>query len=298
MSQSAVALTLLVCRAISLCAADSGEQPAQPAKAANESVTTERPDLANWWDKNAMKIKPLPAAWLRHAEGTLSYANSSGNASGSTLDLNASADLRKGRFTNHIVARLNRTDVVYGDQGAVSFVERTLREQLDFDPAESITFFAAIESYRNTLTYLDRRVLIYAGLGGRIFRNDKAQLVVNGAVGHASFGFDRHQLSLVNPGQVGSVDPNPRSGGAVATQSWRWKVSPRFNFSEDASYIKYLNSRLGDRWTFDLNGSFPLDKWFSLNVAYRFKDENNSIIRALRVFPRDRSVLIGIKASM
>jgi hypothetical protein len=33
-------------------------------------------------------------------------------------------------------------------------------------------------------------------------------------------------------------------------------------------------------------------------VAYRFKDENNSIIRALQVYPQDRSLLIGIRASI
>ena len=38
----------------------------------------------------------------------------------------------------------------------------------------------------------------------------------------------------------------------------------------------------------DLKGNFPFNKWFSL--AYRFKEENNSIIRALQVYPQDRSL--------
>jgi hypothetical protein len=294
MRKTAIAMALSVCLAISLFAADSADQSPSAGAAAPQ-----KQKLGAWWEANAMKIKPLPTRWLFHAEGTLSYMNAAGNASGSTLDATASGEIRKGRFTSHSLVQLNRKDLTYGvNLGSVNYVERTLRQQVDFDPADYITFFAAIEGYRNTLMFLDKRVLLYAGLGGRVFRNDKTEVVVNGALGHASFTFDRAQMLLVSPEQVGVIDTSPSSGGAIAMQSWRWKVSPRLTFSENASYMKYFESRLGNRWTVNLTGNTPINKWLSFNVTYRLTEENNVILKALQVFPRDRTFLIGIKASI
>lgn len=246
-----------------------------------------------------MKIKPFPTKWLFHEEGTLSYTNGAGNMSGSMLDASADGEIRKKRFTNHLLAELTRKNVVYGmGQGSVDYTERTLREQLDFDPADYITFFAVVEDYRNTLMYMDRRLLVYGGLGGRLFHNDKTEIVLNAGLGYADFSFDRERLLSVDPQGIATINTSPTSGGAVATQSWKYKVSPRFSFSEDASYMKYFASILGYRWTVSLAGIFPIDKRFSFKVAYRIKEETADIIKALGVFPQDRIFTMGVKFSM
>jgi hypothetical protein len=307
--RTAVAPAVMVWLAISLSAQTPADQtppsapavPAvcpAPAPKASEAPAPKKQDLSSWWQKNAMKLKPLPAQWLFHGDGTLSYVNASGNMSGSTLDVAADGEVRKDRFTDHLLAELSRKDIVYGlGLGSVDYAERTLREQLDFDPVESITFFATIEDYKNTLMYMDKRLLVYGGMGGRVFKNEKSEVDLNGGMGYADFTFDRARLLSADPSQAG-LNTSPSSGGAIGTQTWRWAVSPRFSFSEDASYMKYFDSYLGYRWTINLNGNIPINKLFSFNVRYRIKEETATIIKALGVFPQDRTFLMGIRVSI
>jgi hypothetical protein len=302
--KTAGATVFIVGAAISLFAAAPGDQnppggqqpPASSAPQAPQAP--KKQDLSGWWQKSAMAYQPLPEKWLFHADGTLSYMNASGNVSGSTLDVSGSAEVRKNRFTSHSFAQVSRKNVNYlTTQTVVNYTERTLREQVDFDVKPHITFLAGIEDYRNTLMFMDKRLNVYGGMGATLYRTDKHQLNLTGGIGHADFTFDRAQMLRVNPRAVG-IDTSPTSGGAMGMQVWRWSVSPRFNFSEDASYMQYFESDLGHRWTINLNGNFPISKRFSFNLAYRVKEETNSIIKALRVFPEDRSFLMGIKVSI
>jgi putative salt-induced outer membrane protein YdiY len=303
--KGAVLPVLLACLSIAL----AGEEPAaqtpaaaQPAPAAAAATSApaqaKKRELGAWWEKNAMKLKPLPTEWLFHAEGTFSYANTSGNTAGSQIDSTGIVELRKNRFTNHVFGQWSRKDISATGQGSVRYVERTFREQVDFDPRDYITFFAAIEDYRNTLMYIDKRLLVYGGVGGRIFHNDKTEFVMNFGMGVADFTFAREQLLKINPATIEGIDTSPTSAGGIVTQSWKWHVSPRFNFSEDVSYMKYVQSYLGDRWTVNVNGNFPISKHFSFNVSYRLKDENNALVKALGVLPRDRSYLMGLRFSI
>jgi hypothetical protein len=189
--------------------------------------------------------------------------------------------------------------MIYGfTRSSVNYVERTLREQVDCDLTWYFKLIAGVEHYRNTLIFMNKRLNTYAGAGGTPYRNEKQQLTLSAGVGYASFSFDRAQMLRVNPSQVALLDTNPTSGGAIVTQAWRWKVSPRFNFSEDAGYMKYFDSYLGYRWTINLNGNVPLSKRFSFNASYRVKKETNDIITALRVLDHDRTFLLGIKVSI
>jgi hypothetical protein len=117
-------------------------------------------------------------------------------------------------------------------------------------------------------------------------------------LGHADFTFDRAQMMRVNPQKVGVLDTSPSSGGALAMQTWRWRPSPRFNFTEDAGYMKYFNTSLGYRWTVNLSGNVPIDKRFSFNASYRVKKESNNIITALGVLKEDRTFLLGFRVSI
>jgi hypothetical protein len=298
----AVVSVLAVCGAMSFPAAASDDQNppgAQPPAATSEAPAPKKPDLSNWWQKSSMEYRPLPAQWLFHVDGTFSYMNSSGNTSGTILNVSANGDVRKSRFTSHSVAQLSRNIMVYGfTRSSVNYVERTLREQVDYDLTWYLKAVAGVEDYRNTLIFMDKRLNVYGGLGGTPFRNDKQQLALTAAIGHADFTFDRGQMMRVNPSQIGAIDTSPSSNGALGMQTWRWKVSPRFNFSEDASYMKYFLSALGYRWTINMSGNVPIDKRFSFNVSYRVKEETNSIIKALRVLPQDRTFLMGIKVSI
>ena len=301
---------LAVCWAVSLSAAapeDQNPPSTPPAPAAGKPAAsapaapaaTKKAEPGNWWEKSSMEATPWPTRWLFHAAGTFSYMNASGNTSGSTVDLTAGADVRKSRFTSHSFVQVSRRNMIYGfTRSSVDYIERTLREQVDCDLTWYLKAIVGVEHYRNTLIFMDQRLNVYGGVGGTLYRNAKQQLTLSAGLGHADFLFDRAQMMRVNPSQIGVIDTSPSSGGAIAMQTWRWRVSPRFNFSEDASYMKYFLSSLGYRWTINLNGNFPIDKRFSFNVTYRLKDETNTIIKALGVFEQDRSFLLGVKVSI
>ena len=308
--KAARAPAFVVCWALSLYAATPGDQAppgaqqgsaasAQQGPAANVPQPPKKPELGPWWQKNALEYKPLPARWLFHADGTLSYMNASGNTSGSTLDISAGAEVRKDRFTSNSFAQMSRKDVVYGfSQGTVNYDERTLREQLDYAVTARLKLVAGIEDYRNTLMFMDKRLNVYGGTGATLLRTENQQVTLTAGLGHADFTFDRARMISLNPHGFASIDTSPGSGGALGMQSWRWRVSPRFTFSQAASYMQYFESALGHRWTVDFTGALSINKLFSFNVTYRVKEETNTIIKALRVFPQDRGFLMGIKASI
>jgi len=262
-------------------AAPAASTPAAPAAATPAAATPPAPatgappapkkvDPGNWWEKSSLEATPMPIKWLFHATGTFSYMNASGNTSGSTVDLTAGADLRKSRFTSHSFVNVGRRNMVYGfTRSSVNYIERTLREQVDCDLTWYLKLVAGVEHYRNTLIFMDKRLNVYGGVGATLYRNAKQQLAFTAGLGHADFTFDRAQMMRVNPSKVGVIDTSPSSGGAIAMQTWRWKPSSRFNFNEDAGYMKYFLSSLGYRWTINLNGNFPIDKRFSFNVTYR-----------------------------
>jgi hypothetical protein len=319
-----MAPALAVCLAISLYAAESdtqsapsGQQPpaasqpppqtanaqqapaagTPPATAASAPAAPKKQEIGRWWEKSSREYSPLLPQWLFHAEGTLSYMNASGNASGSTFDTTDRVDVRKARCTAHSVVRWSRQDMVYGfGQGAVNYTERTLREQVDCDATKTLYFVVGIEDYQNTLWYMDKRLKAYVGGAATLFENEKQQLTFTGGVGHANFTFDRARImELPFPT---NINYNPSSGGALGIQTWRWKACSRLTFNEVASYMKYFDSYLGYNWEIDLSGDVPIDKRFSFHVTYRIQDQANSIVTALHVFEQDRAFLLGVKVSM
>jgi len=269
----------------------------QPAPAAGAPAAAKKQEIGKWWEKSSREYSPLLPQWLFHAEGTLSYMNASGNASGSTFDTTDRLDVRKDRCTIHSFIQWSRQDMVYGfGQGGVDYTQRTLREQVDCDTSKTFMLVGGIEDYQNTLWYMDKRLKVYVGEAATLFENEKQQLTFTGGVGHVDFTFDRARIMQL-PFPV-DIDCNPSSGAALGIQTWRWKASSRFIFNEVATYMKYFDSYLGDNWAINLSGEDPIDKRFSFQVTYRIQDQANSIVKALHVFEQDRAFLIGVKASM
>jgi hypothetical protein len=299
--KTAVALAT-VWGTVFFCAAPAGAQSQPDAPQASPASAAQAPkkqDLGSWWQKNPLEYNPVPKQWLFHAEGTLSYMSASGNTDGSTFDVSGDGEVRKNRLSSRSFAQLSRRNITYGaGQSPVDYVERTLREQVDYSLAWYLKIVGGVEGYRNTMMYMDKRLNVYGGAGATMLRNQKQQITLTAALGRTKFVFDRARMMEVNPVQASVLDTSPASGGAMAMQTWRWNVSPHFSFNQDASYMKYFNSDLGYRWTVNVSGNVPINKHLSFNVSYRYKKETNTIIDALYVKPSDRTFLMGIRASI
>jgi hypothetical protein len=225
--------------------------------------------------------------------------NSAGNTSGSTFDVGVSGEIRNNRFTSRSFVGLTRKNITYGfGQGTVDFTERTLREQADFALSSRTKVVAGIEDYQNTLMFMDKRQNIYGGVGAVLYRDPKHQATFTGGLGHASFIFNREKMAQrLGMAGVDALSTSPGSGGAIGVRTWRWKVSSRLIFNEDATYMRYFDSYLGFRWGINLSATAPITKKVSFNVMYRIKRENNTIIRALGLEPQDRMFVLGIRIS-
>jgi len=305
------------CTTASLCAAASDDQnpPAvqQPAAqqppaagapqapAAAKPPAAKPPEIDRWWTKSAALYTPIVEKWQFHADGIFSYMDGQGNTAGSTLDISGSGEVRKKRFTAHTFAQLSRKNLTYiTTHSSVDYEERTLREQGDYDAKRYLTLVAGIEDYRNTLMFMNERLNVYGGVGSTLYQDKKKkhQLYLMGAAGHSDLVFNRTALLQINPREVGVINTSPSSAGFLGMQSWRWAPNAKFNFSEEATYMKYDLTSLGHRWTINLSPNFPLNKWFSFNVNYRIMEETNVIIQALHVLPQTRTFLLGIKVSI
>lgn len=222
-----------------------------------------------------------------------------GNTNGSVLNGQTEFDVRKLRFTNRTNASFARQDIGYFAQGHVNYSEVTLRNELEFDLTPHALLIGGIEDYRNTLMFMDRRLTEYFGGGVTISgENGRQTLQLIAGLGYASFAFDRAGISHVNPSALANVPTlTPSSGGALGMEIWHWKVSPRLALMQDTSYMKYFDSILGHKWTFDTEANMPISKIFSTVVGYHLKDENNVFVNELGVKPRDTQVTVGLRVS-
>jgi Protein of unknown function, DUF481 len=296
MKQLAVAGVFMGFAHLLLGASMSDDQTPTPApQPAKTNVAPAIKKLPPWWVTSSQE-NPFLIRWQFHADGTFSYMNSSGNTSGTSFDTSGNAWVRKGRLTSHFVIQLTNKNIAYATtQSTVDYEERTLREQLDYDISPYVTLIAGIEGYRNTLMFLNDRLNIYSGAGSNLFHSEKHKVTFTAAIGHSDFSFDRAAMLRVNADEVTALNTNPASSGALGMQMWRWAASSRFIFVEDASYMQYFDQALGHRWTINLTGTLPVNKWIAFTVNYRVKEETNVFIHALHVFPQDRMFLLGIK---
>ena len=295
MRKVAVAAMFVGFGGLSLGAAMTDDQNPPPAAAtAGPAAKKALP----WWLTSSQE-HPSSQPWLYHIDGTFSYMNGSGNTSGTSYDTSANGWIRRHRFTSHSHLQLSNKNVNYvTTRTLISYEERTLREQLDYDLTSRITLMAGVEHYRNTLMFMDKRLNVYGALGSTLFHNDKHKLTFTAGIGRAEFRFDRAAMLAVNQNAVTQLDTNPDSGGVLGMQMWTWAVSPRFIFGQDSSYMQYFDPALGHRWTINLTGTLPVNKWLAFTVNYKVKEETNVFIHALQVFPQDRMFLMGIKLAI
>lgn len=279
-----------------------GAQNAVETKPADTKEATKKPDLGPWWQKSSLDYPPIHQV-LWHAAGSFSFMDAAGNTSGTTLDSNASLDVRKWRFTSHLLGAITRKRIVFGfGAGSADYDERTLREQVDFDLTKRVSLINGIEDYTNTLFFMDRRLNIYSGVGTTLLHSERHHFYFIAALGHASFVFNRTRMLSLGPvisrNVLGLETTNPSGGGAMSMQGWRWVITHKVVFTEDATYMQYFDTFLGHRWTINLAGDVPITKHLSFGPAYRVKEETNAIVHALTVQPQDRTFVMGFRLSI
>jgi hypothetical protein len=287
-------------------AAADDDQTAQTSQKAVSSTADasapKKPDTSGWWQKSSLDF-PGVSQVLLHVDGSLSFMDAAGNTSGTTIDTAANAYVRKSRWTSHFFGQMTRKRITFGfGAGSADYDERTLREQVDFDLTRRVALFGGIEDYTNTLFFMKERLNTYGGAGATFYRSERHNVFLGAALGHANFVFDRQRMLSLPPFISANIralaTTSPSGGGALAMQAWRWRITGKVAFTEDATYMNYFDTILGHRWTINLGGDVPITRHFSFVPAYRLKEETNVYVHALTVKPLDRTFVMGVRVSL
>ncbi len=258
------------------------------------------PEKQGWWLQSSLSDQPMPSKVLYHIQGTLSYMNAQGNSDGSVFDTKGELQLRRWRFTNHLIADYARKDISYGGGGGtVNMTESTIRNQLAFDITRRITLVAGLEDYKNTLMFMDRRLTFYTGAGAELIKAERHQVYLVAGFGQSDFRFDRDAMLRINPTAVARLQTtDPDSAGTLLMQNWNWKISRIVTMHQDGSYMDFTHADLGNRWSLGFDVNVAVSRRFSVAVDYHARHEDNAFIRALNVKPYDRTFTLGIRFSM
>ena len=290
-----------VCAALAAawgCAPLAAQEPAAGQAHAPGPHAAAPPKVDPWWEKSSLTYSPVRRELLTHIDGTLSFMNSAGNSEGSSFDANAGFTMRLMRFTNRLSLNYTRRDMEYGfGGGSVNFSERALRNHGEYDLTKHAVLVGGVDDYRNTLMFIDSRFTTYGGGGVTLVDNERMRFTVIGGIGYTRFRFDKEAMERVDPVTVAGLPADPNSGGLMATQAWTWKISPKLSLSQGSSYTDYFESHSGHLATFNVSLNIPVSRHFSVNTGYRFKQEDNSYVRALGVSPEDRSFTMGFRFS-
>lgn len=253
-----------------------------------------------WWQRSSLSYDTSPKQYLYHVEGTLSFMDARGNTEGSSLDMKGGFDVRKGRVTNRFSAGYSKRDMVYGfGGGAVDVTESTIRNHVDYDLTKHLVLTGGLEHYFNTMMFIDGRTTAYGALGMTLAQSERHKLNVTGGLGFSSYQFDGQGVAQVNPMALARVpDLSPSSVGSLVMQSWQWHASPMLTLKQDSQFLDYFDGLLGHRWVLGLDLNVPISKKFSIAPAYRITNENNEIVKALGIKPRDRTMSIGLRVSI
>jgi hypothetical protein len=273
-----------VCLVFALACAAADETPAAPPK-------------LGWWMQSSLSESPMPAKFLIHYTGTLSFMNAQGNTEGSHFDTKGDLAVRRWRFTNHLLAQYIYKDLAYGGGGgAVKTTESTVRNQIGFDITKRFMVVGGVEDYRNTQMFMDRRLTFYSGAGAELIKYEKHQVYLVAGFGQSDFQFDREAMLRINPTAVENLrTTDPDSMGTLLMQNWNWKITPLVSLRQDGSYMDFTHAELGNRWSLGFDVNVAVAKRFSVAVGYHANHEDNAFIRALHVKPYDRSFTTGIR---
>jgi hypothetical protein len=258
------------------------------------------PEKAGWWLQSSLSKQPMPTKILYHIQGTLSYMNAQGNTDGSVFDTKGELQLRRWRFTNHVLADYARKDISYGGGGgSVNTTESTIRNQLSFDITHRFMLVAGLENYKNTLMFMDKRFTVYTGAGAEVIRGEKNQVYLVAGFGQTDFRFDREAMLRINPTAVARLHTtDPDSAGTLLMQNWNWKITPIVTLRQDGSYMDFTHADLGNRWSLGFDVNIAVGRRFSVAVDYHARHEDNAFIRALNVKPYDRTFTVGLRFSI
>lgn len=259
-----------------------------------------QPDLSRWWTKSSMQIRPMPTRALIHTEASLSYADFSGNAAGSQWNGGLDVVVRKGYWTSRSSAKLARQSMSFlaAGTGTVDLTQYTFRQHFERDLTADTTVLAGAELHSDSSLFIDRCMTYYAAVGRTLVSSKARGLSLSAGVGYSSYHFDAAAIAAVDPGDLARLaTTRPVAWGALVQGTGRYTLAPHVELSETVDFLEFFGDELGYRWSSNTTLSMPLSQGISVELAYQVKYQQNEVIDALGLSPRDETFTTGLRAS-
>lgn len=221
-----------------------------PAPAAAPKPT-QPPD---WWNHSALIGRSgepladyrLDPAWKHRVELQLSGTNVSGNDNGFAVRAGGKLFSRSGRWTNELMANVDRRRIVQAGQVNNQRDVRSLQESVRYDLTDRWYASAGLILERDDINLIDSRTTVLAGLGNYLVDNDRFRLNVFGGLGRL-----RERYMEPVPELIGL---DRRSSGLLYLyQTFDWQINADWSLQQGFRHMRDLD----DSGIYDLDPARP-----------------------------------------
>ncbi|MEC4720695.1 DUF481 domain-containing protein [Noviherbaspirillum sp. CPCC 100848] len=229
---------------------------AAPAPGANN-------EPKDWWNHSALLYRQLDPAWRHHAELQFSATGLNGNDTGHALRGTGKLFSRSNRWTNELVASIDKRKIVQAG-GAVNQRDyKMLQESLRYDITSNLYGSAGFIIERDDVNFIDRRDTVLAGFGYYLF--DTPTMRLNAFVGLGKL--DETYLAPV-PSLVGISSRD--SGLLYFYQTFDWQLSQNWTLQQGFRQIRDLDE--SGRYVLASSGPTP---YTAAEFVKRYRNVSN-----------------------
>lgn len=282
---------ILVLILSSVAAAAFAQTPLAPVPTlAQDAAARERARLANWWQKSAASLDPIPVQALFHLEGTVAYQNYAGNNDGNVFIGRGQFVWRKQRFSNYWTYSHTEQDVTFGaGTGSVHLTKYNLVPVVQYDILPAFYVAAGGRKMRDDSFNVDDRQVAYGGVGTVATPHPSLLLGVMAAVGYHDTDFRAGGTGVAMSGRAFYLEAN-----------WNWAIDPRVSLAITADYLRYRQesgARDGSTLNVEPGLTLAVSNNVALTLGYTVNREENAIVTLTGLQRVNRTSAVGLRLS-
>jgi len=252
-----------------------------------------KPDLANWWLRNAFSCGPLPEGWLFHAELDYSFNFKTGNVDGVMHQGKTAIYLRKGYVTLGTKGLIStqRLSIASGT-ASVSTEQYQVAPTLDVAVTRGFGPELGVYWEKNSAAFIEQRSIGYLGLNVNPLGGPALIFSVMPAFGYL------HEEALLT-GEIQWF------WASYLEEKATWKVSDRLTLHHDANALISVEGADDYRLGMSNTLEFPVTSALSLTINHQIRYNNNPVptqaaIDSLtggsgKVYKTDNDLMIGVR---
>jgi putative salt-induced outer membrane protein YdiY len=217
----------------------------------------------DWWNHSALLYPDLEPAWRHHAELQFSASGLSGNDSGHAVRGSAKLFSRSDRWTNELVASIDKRNIVQAG-GVVNRRDyKMLQDSVRYDLTTKLYTSAGFIMERDDVNLIDRRNTVLAGFGYYVFDNPTMRL-------NTFIGLGKLNETYLAPVPALTGLTSRDSGLVYLYQTFDWQLSRNWSLQQGFRQIRDLDE--SGRYVPATSGPTP---YFAAEMVKRYRNVSN-----------------------